>query len=274
MATILSFTSEQILALMDSTFGGASVNGAGNLIVTTRGGKQQDLGPIIAAGNNTQYYRGDKQWATLDKMAVGLNNVDNVSVVADYVPKWKPNTAYAAGFVVITPTNQVMSSNSAHTSSPSFTTDYAKWDGPGQLPYGHMGRTAGFISLGGAITTIPMDVVQELRGGMLFDNPNDALIPPLTGRYHVHLKGFFSGAAAGVNQTGIKVNGATPNGINQKVISAASKMDGNDIFVHSSGTIPLNAGDKVSMYEYSSVSAWGTNGYDGAFLELSYVGTL
>lgn len=33
----------------------------------------------IAAGTTVQYYRGDKTWQTLDKTAVGLNNVDNTS---------------------------------------------------------------------------------------------------------------------------------------------------------------------------------------------------
>jgi len=33
----------------------------------------------LAAGLSTQYYRGDKTWATLDKAAVGLANVDNTS---------------------------------------------------------------------------------------------------------------------------------------------------------------------------------------------------
>jgi hypothetical protein len=35
--------------------------------------------PTIAAGTNTQYWRGDKSWQTLDKTAVGLGNVDNTS---------------------------------------------------------------------------------------------------------------------------------------------------------------------------------------------------
>jgi hypothetical protein len=33
----------------------------------------------ITAGNSTQYYRGDKTFQTLDKIAVGLSNVDNTS---------------------------------------------------------------------------------------------------------------------------------------------------------------------------------------------------
>lgn len=34
---------------------------------------------IIPTGTTTQYYRGDKSWQTLDKIAVGLSNVDNTS---------------------------------------------------------------------------------------------------------------------------------------------------------------------------------------------------
>lgn len=34
---------------------------------------------VIAVGTTAQYYRGDKTWATLDKAAVGLSNVDNTS---------------------------------------------------------------------------------------------------------------------------------------------------------------------------------------------------
>lgn len=34
---------------------------------------------IIASGTASQYYRGDKTWATLDKAAVGLPNVDNTA---------------------------------------------------------------------------------------------------------------------------------------------------------------------------------------------------
>lgn len=37
---------------------------------------------LITAGGTTQYYRGDKTWQTLDKIAVGLNNIDNTSDAA------------------------------------------------------------------------------------------------------------------------------------------------------------------------------------------------
>lgn len=35
--------------------------------------------PVISAGLNSQYYRGDKSWQSLDKAAVGLGNVDNTT---------------------------------------------------------------------------------------------------------------------------------------------------------------------------------------------------
>ena len=38
--------------------------------------------PIIVAGTTAQYWRGDKSWLTLDKIAVGLGNVDNTSDVS------------------------------------------------------------------------------------------------------------------------------------------------------------------------------------------------
>lgn len=279
MATIESFIAAHILELLDDTLAGASINTAGNLIVTTKGGVQKDLGPVMAAGTNSQYYRGDKVWATLDKIAVGLNNVDNVSVVSDYVPKWKPGTAYAVGQQVITPSGMVMAANVAHTSSAvSFVTDVAKWNGIGtDVPYGYMGRTAGFQSIGGGNATIQMDIAQELRGGVTFDNANDSLIVPLTGRYRVKLKGYFSGGTSATNTIRIYVNGLVADGnlrsgIYEKLAACTEKNTNGDIYIQSSGVVPLNANDKVALCHYSGVSAWGTNGYNGSGLEIEYVG--
>jgi hypothetical protein len=75
---------------------------------------------LIAAGTTAQYYRGDKTWQTLNKAAVGLSVVDNVSVVSDYVPKWKPSTVYAAGQQVITPNNVTVQSKTARTSGATW----------------------------------------------------------------------------------------------------------------------------------------------------------
>ncbi|WGK94756.1 MULTISPECIES: hypothetical protein [Flavobacterium] len=47
----------------------------GNDLQTTLNGKES----TISAGTNTQYWRGDKSWQTLDKSSVGLDSVDNTS---------------------------------------------------------------------------------------------------------------------------------------------------------------------------------------------------
>jgi hypothetical protein len=49
----------------------------------------------IAAGTNSQYYRGDKSWQTLDKTAVGLGNVNNTAD-ADKPVSTATQTALAA----------------------------------------------------------------------------------------------------------------------------------------------------------------------------------
>jgi len=44
-----------------------------------------------------------------------------------YAPKWTPSTVYVLGQQVISPTNDVVSANTAHTSSAAYATDRAKW---------------------------------------------------------------------------------------------------------------------------------------------------
>lgn len=49
------------------TINNTSILGSGNIAVE----------PTITAGTTAQYWRGDKSWQTLDKTAIGLNNVTN-----------------------------------------------------------------------------------------------------------------------------------------------------------------------------------------------------
>jgi hypothetical protein len=44
-----------------------------------------------------------------------------------YAPKWAPSTAYVGGQQVVSPNNDVVSANVAHTSSAGYATDTAKW---------------------------------------------------------------------------------------------------------------------------------------------------
>lgn len=61
--------------------------------------------PKITAGVSTQYWRGDKTWATLNKSAVGLGNVDNVKQYSSSNPPPYPVTSVNGntGAIVITP---------------------------------------------------------------------------------------------------------------------------------------------------------------------------
>jgi hypothetical protein len=143
-------------------------------------------------------------------------------------------------------------------------------------PFGHMGRTAAFQGLLAATNptpvTVGMSAAQELRGGMTFIDAEDCLVVPLAGVYDVRIKGYFTGAAEGNCQQGIKVNGTKGGGLLQGPQASTNKMDGNDIYPHSGGRVRLVAGDKVALWQSAntSVSTWGTNGYDGAWLELTY----
>lgn len=63
-------------------FSSAVSIGNGDSIYSAFGKVQAQINikePTVVAGTSTQYYRGDKTWQTLDKSAVGLNNVDNTS---------------------------------------------------------------------------------------------------------------------------------------------------------------------------------------------------
>ena len=64
------------LSNVDNTSG--SAKSVSNATQTLLNAKE----PTISAGTNSQYYRGDKSFQTLNKSAVGLSNVDNTSDTA------------------------------------------------------------------------------------------------------------------------------------------------------------------------------------------------
>jgi hypothetical protein len=143
----------------------------------------------------------------------------------------------------------------------------------GNVPFGHMGRTGASQSTNSTAVTVQMDAAQELRGGMTFDNATDSLVIPLTGLYRVTVKLYTTGSATGKHTCSIsKVGsgGATIPGCAVQV----NKSDSTDWFGDTTVTTPLTAGDKLYMAAASTSASntWGTNGYDGTFLEVEYVG--
>lgn len=216
----------------------------------------------------------------ISKAMVGLGNADNTSDMdkpvsnaqrAAFVNRWSVGKNYAVNDVIITPWNTVMSAAVAHLSSASFTNDLPKWKGvANEVPFGHMGRTQGFQA-GGTTAKVVMAAAQELKGGMTFDATEFALVIPKTGRYFVNIKGYFSGDASNINIAGILRNNVE-GGIYQGVQVASVKNNAADISLKSSTILPFTAGDKISLFQTSPQSAWGTNGYNGSYLEMLYVG--
>jgi hypothetical protein len=118
-----------------------------------------------------------------------------------------------------------------------------------------------------------MDAAQELRGGVTFDNANDALVAPITGRYRIHVKAYWTGGQTSNNQAGIYINGAiTTTGTS--LTQGIPKPDVWDSTSHATGIVALNAGDKVATWCSTPSYTWGTTGYDGAYLEIEYVSPL
>jgi hypothetical protein len=83
---------------------------------------------------------------------------------------WAPSTAYLRGQQVISPNNDVVSANVAHTSSAVFTTDQAKWavsstyalvgSGGGMLPFSRPGA----LAVAGGSARLPLPTAATLTG--------------------------------------------------------------------------------------------------------------
>lgn len=258
MAIVTGYSAEKMDEFNNASVIGGAVNTSGSLILKTRGGKDIDAGNVKGA-------KGD------DGPAVGA------AQLAEFVPKWKSGTTYKAGQQVISPDNRLVSVKTAHTSSAAFLTDITKWnDWPSVAPYGHMGKTNSFQAISStAPAVVTFDAAQELRGGVTVVADNNALVVPVTGRYRVHLKVVFSGGGVqNLCLTVLSVNGAAATGSANKLHASLGKQGANDISYHTSGVIPLNAGDKIGMMAQSGSTVWGGNGYDGAFIEIEWVSAL
>jgi hypothetical protein len=128
--------------------------------------------------------------------------------------KWQPSTAYALGQQTISPSNEVVKANTAHTSAAAYATDVAKWDTPAPPRFftgdktvyvspasgsdTNDGRAAGtpLLTLGAALTALS-------SGGRVM------LLP---GAHQL------SGAVALTTRTDITIEGAGPN-LSQVVVN-------------------------------------------------------
>lgn len=143
------------------------------------------------------------------------------------------------------------------------------WIGVASLmPFGHMGKTNGFQSINPAATVV-MTQAQELRGGMTFDDATDSLVVPIDGLYRCTAKLYTTGGGTGKCGLSVVTTPTRASGSHIQVY----KHDGTDWYGTNTSTMNLVAGDKVNILASgtTSVSTWGTDGYNGAFLELEYI---
>lgn len=141
-------------------------------------------------------------------------------------------------------------------------------------PVGHMGRTAGFQAVGTSGTTGPVRVqmaaAQILRGGMTFSDADDALVIPKAGVYRVSSRGYASGGSGYWFDFRANRNSSAID----QTIQRTWKQDAQDYINETSALVVLAAGDLISQYmmmSLSTASAYGTTGFNGAFVSVEWV---
>jgi len=137
------------------------------------------------------------------------------------------------------------------------------------MPFGHIGRTGGFQTLGGADIGVVITVAQELRGGMTFEAASAGrMIIPKSGLYEIRCRIYGTAGSAYTLDGGAYKNSVILPGTQATFYKATSS----DIKDFTICTVPLVAGDKVGLGMTSTQSTWGTDGYNGSWLEIKYVG--
>ena len=140
------------------------------------------------------------------------------------------------------------------------------WRG-GIKPFGHAGKTNGFTA-GGAVLNPVVLTSQILRGGMTFEgSPNYSLVVPLTGYYRVTARGYFSGGQAAHGVSAL----AYINGTASTAAAARWTKTQVDEYQMASCVMSLNAGDKVRLVTDSASSTWGSDGFNGAWIEVEFM---
>lgn len=137
-------------------------------------------------------------------------------------------------------------------------------------PGGHMGMTGGFQPLTAGGTKCIMAQAQKLKGGMTFDDAADALVIPKDGTYLVQPAGYFSGAGVNGNSAIAMLVRGTAAAVELGSPAIGDKTSSSDIRITAGALVDLKAGDKVYLQQKSSVSAWGTTGYNGSALTITW----
>lgn len=135
-------------------------------------------------------------------------------------------------------------------------------------PFGHVGITSGFVTITNGL--FPTMASQVLRDGMIFSS--NGLVVPKTGLYEIVTKSYFTGGSAYSASWGPTLNSTAIPPTN--IVGGSGllwKADSADYSGWAVVRTQLNAGDTIRLYMKGTASTWGTNGYDGSFLEVLFL---
>lgn len=135
-------------------------------------------------------------------------------------------------------------------------------------PFGHIGRTAGFQTIGGTDVGVVCTNI-ETAGGMIFESASAGrLRVPKDGKYLCMGKVYATGSSAVGCGGGPYLNAAKV----QRGFINFWKGDTNDFSTSFATTLDLNANDLIGLGMTFSGSTWGTDGGNGSYLQLYYIG--
>lgn len=140
-------------------------------------------------------------------------------------------------------------------------------------PIGHTGMTGGFQPCNGAGAYCLFPAAQVLRGGITHNAAQNALVPGKTGLYRITAKGYFTGGTAYQALAYVTRNDAAlPPAAGNIIANALTwKADAGDYTGLISEKRTLTAGDLIRLYVQGTSNTYGTDGYNGSYLELEYL---
>src|SRR5213595_3823864 len=91
-----------------------------------------------------------------------LDPITPASINSGYLPKWKPNTAYSAGFAVLSPSGDVVTAKTGFTSGSTYSA--SNWNLSSS--YAQINASNIFANS------------QNLQGGLILGSPSVSTMPP------------------------------------------------------------------------------------------------
>ena len=134
------------------------------------------------------------------------------------------------------------------------------------IPFGHAGCVAGFQTIAGSNVPVVIDD-QLLRGGMSFESASGGrFVIPRPGLYEIRVK-IYATEGSGYDFMGAAY-------INSDKIEGTEVFDykqtTSDYKQHAMTTWACVAGDKIGLGMTTPNKTWGTDGWNGAWLEVEF----